>query len=50
MSMDARKQRMALLVADGLTIAQAGEAMGLTKGQTSRVWNNIKTGLGRQAR
>jgi hypothetical protein len=29
---------------------EAGERMGLTKGQAARLWANIKAGLGRQAR
>lgn len=41
---------MASYVARGLTVKEAGEAMGLSKGQCSRVWNNLKTELGPQAR
>lgn len=48
---DQRMDRMAQLVADGLSVQEAGCAyLGLTRGQTSRVWMNIKRGLGEQAR
>jgi len=47
--MSRRKTRLAQLVADGTPLNEAGRAMGLTKGQTSRVWMNIKADLGEQA-
>jgi hypothetical protein len=37
-------------VADGEKPTRAGRAMGLTIGQTARVWANIKRELGGQAR
>lgn len=45
----ARCNRLAQLVADGATVAEAGALMRLTKGQTSNAWNSIKRGLGSQA-
>ena len=45
-----RMNRMADIVSRGRTVAEAGEQMGLTKGEASRTWNNIKAGLGAQAR
>ena len=44
-----RADRLAQLVSDGATVAEAGELMRLTKGQTSNTWNGIKRGLGPQA-
>lgn len=41
---------LAGLVADGAKVTPAGRSMGLTVGQTARVWANIKAGLGAQAR
>ena len=41
-----REDRLAALVADGRTIAEAGMFMGLTKGQTARVWTNVKRQVG----
>lgn len=46
---DRRKNRLAQLVADGMTVAEAGQSLGTTKGQTSRLWQNIKLDLGWQA-
>ena len=37
-------------VANGLGVNTAGEKMNLTKGQTARLWANIKRELGEQAR
>lgn len=45
----ARCNRMAHLVSEGASIAEAGQLMRLTKGQTSNAWNSIKRGLGWQA-
>lgn len=45
-----REDQLAALVADGVSITEAGERMGLTKGQTSRVWQNVKRRMGGQAR
>lgn len=45
-----RKDRMAQLVSDGMPLHEAGRKMRLSKGQTSRVWQNIKADLGDQAR
>lgn len=45
----ARCNRMALLVSEGATVAEAGVHMRLTKGQTSNTWNTIKRNLGVQA-
>jgi hypothetical protein len=47
--MEQRRWRMAGLVADGSTIALAGQLMGLTKGEVSRCWKGIRAGLGKQA-
>lgn len=47
--MTARKDRLADYLAKGLPLHEAGKAMGLTRGQTSRVWMNIKADLGEQA-
>lgn len=47
--MSFRKARMAELIADGVPVFKAGETLGLTKGQTSRVWMNIRADLGAQA-
>lgn len=44
-----RMDDLAQLVADGLTVAQAGCALGMTKGEQSRSWANIKKALGAQA-
>lgn len=44
-----RKARLAQLVADGRTVAEAGQCLGVSKGQTSRLWQNIKNDLGWQA-
>lgn len=44
-----RADRLAELVANGQTVAEAGRNMGLSKGQTSNTWNSIKRGLGGQA-
>ena len=48
--MEQRKHELAGLVADGLRLSVAGRQMGLTKGETSRVWQNIKQDLGAQAK
>lgn len=48
--MEQRRWRMAGLVADGNTIALAGQLMGLTKGETSRCWKGILANLGSQAK
>lgn len=40
---------MTQLLADGTALNVAGELMGLSKGQTARVWMNIKKRLGTQA-
>lgn len=45
-----REDQLAALVADGATVTKAGELLGLTKGQTSRVWQNVKRRMGGQAR
>jgi len=42
--------RLALLVSEGMRLCDAGEMMGLTRGQTSRCWQRIKQELGEQAR
>lgn len=44
-----RAARLAELVANGQTVAEAGRNMGLSKGQTSNTWNGIKRDLGEQA-
>jgi len=44
-----RIDQFAQLVADGMTVAEVGRALGLTKGQTSSTWNTIKRHLGEQA-
>lgn len=44
-----REERMTQLLADGTALNVAGELMGLSKGQTARVWMNIKKRLGTQA-
>lgn len=44
-----REPELAEMVANGTSVSDAGRVMGLTKGQTSRVWNNIKRTMGRQA-
>lgn len=44
-----RTDQLAQLIADGMTVADAGRAMSLTKGQTSNLWNKIKRNLGVQA-
>jgi hypothetical protein len=41
-----REARLAALVADGMKVAEAGAVMGMTKGQTARVWTNVKRQLG----
>jgi len=41
--------RLAGLVADGAGVSEAGQAMGLTRGETARAWALIKSGLGWQA-
>lgn len=48
--MKRRMSRLAALVADGQKVNEAGERMGLSRGQTARVWANIKAELGGQAR
>ena len=40
---------MAEMIANGSAVQDAGHNMGLTKGQTARVWANIKAQLGWQA-
>jgi len=47
--MDQRLDDLAERVAQGDLLHHAGREMGLTKGQTARAWNMIKTGLGSQA-
>lgn len=48
---DARKARLAELVAGGMRVHEAGQAcMGLTKGQTARLWADIRADLGAQAK
>jgi hypothetical protein len=44
-----RMARLAEMVSREVPIRQAGERMGLTPGQSARVWMNIKDELGRQA-
>lgn len=44
-----RANRLADLVANGSSIAQAGRDMGLTKGQAMGLWERIRIGLGSQA-
>lgn len=46
---ESRKSRLAQYVADGMAVADAGRALGLSKGATSRAWSNIKVDLGAQA-
>lgn len=48
---DVRKRRaeMAEHVAEGDSIYAAGKKMGLTKGQTSRVWQGVVSEMGVQA-
>jgi len=46
---DARIDAFAELVANGASISQAGQALNLTKGQTSNTWNRIKRDCGRFA-
>jgi len=46
---DRRKARMAQLVADGASIADARDMMSLTPGQASRLWQDIKAEMGAQA-
>lgn len=41
--------QLADLVADGLSVNGAGEQLGMTRGQTARMWANIKAELGAQA-
>lgn len=44
------KANLADLVAGGLPIHEAGQQrLGLTRGQTARLWAEIKADLGRQA-
>lgn len=45
-----RMSRLAEMVANGAKVTVAGRDMGMTPGQTARVWANIKAGLGAQAR
>jgi hypothetical protein len=45
-----RMDQLAERVANGAKVTIAGRDMGLTAGQTARVWANIKVGLGVQAR
>jgi hypothetical protein len=45
-----RMDQLAERVANGVKVTIAGRDMGLTAGQTARVWANIKAGLGAQAR
>lgn len=42
--------RLAELVANGTGVNAAGAKLNLTKGQTARLWANIKRDLGEQAR
>lgn len=44
-----RMSRLAGLVADGCGVNEAGNRLGLTKGQTANVWARIKRELGWQA-
>lgn len=44
-----RRAEMAERVAEGETIHAAGKKMGLTKGQTSRVWQGVVKDMGAQA-
>ena len=43
------QDNLAELVANGAPVIKAGASLGLTKGQTARMWSNIKAGLGGQA-
>lgn len=43
------KANVAELVANGSGVNDAGEQLGLTKGQTARLWAGIKADLGEQA-
>lgn len=45
-----REDKLADLVSRHYPVMEAGRAIGLTKGQTSRAWQNIKAALGEQAR
>jgi hypothetical protein len=45
-----RMNQLAEKVAHGAQPTVAGRNLGLTPGQTARVWANIKSGLGEQAR
>lgn len=45
----ARLARLALLVSAGVGVTDAGQAMGLTRGETARCWARIKQDLGWQA-
>lgn len=44
-----RSDKLAELVANGATVAEAGRALGLNKGQTAGLWQRIKEKLGVQA-
>jgi ABC-type arginine transport system permease subunit len=44
-----RMARLSKAVENGSGLIEAGEAMGLTKGQTVRAWANVRAQLGRQA-
>jgi hypothetical protein len=44
-----RMNQLAERVSHGARVSVAGRDMGLTAGQTARVWANIKAGLGKQA-
>lgn len=48
--MKRRMWQLAGLVADGAKVTPAGRSMGMTAGQTARVWANVKSELGSQAR
>ena len=47
--MQRRMDDMAQLVANGVGVIQAGERLGMTKGQAARCWANVRAGLGAQA-
>jgi hypothetical protein len=44
-----RADRLAELIANGATVAEAGRRLNLTAGETARTWANIRKGLGSQA-
>lgn len=44
-----RRSEIARIVSEGMMLADAGRALGLSKGETSRAWMAIKAELGAQA-